>query len=368
MNKNENVALSELRKRKPIYDVIRVISCLCIIAIHCTDALIEEKTYDYVWYIGNVIQSIVRIALPMFVLLSGALLLNSKKEEPLGGFYMKRLLKICLPLYIYSLIYLFIFKYNYNLEFFMPLNFLKAVKTITEGNVFFHLWFAYMIIGIYLCTPFLKKMCQSLTDKECINLTILIFSISIIMCLLPTFKINVGITCIPFISWTLVFLLGYLVTREAINKHYKLIYILGIISWIIAVIVPRTNMQVNNLYDFSIMMFFEVMALFIFFVRSKDKICKKDWFNKAMEFFSKYSWEIFLVHGGMLVKLDTYIPKNSMNLLLWTFIMIILVFVLSFIFAFIMHNIVVKNLEKLISKIIELCKNKFKHFANKESL
>ena len=94
MNKNENVALSELRKRKPIYDVIRVISCLCIIAIHCTDALIEEKTYDYVWYIGNVIQSIVRIALPMFVLLSGALLLNSKKEEPLGGSFIHIFLNI----------------------------------------------------------------------------------------------------------------------------------------------------------------------------------------------------------------------------------------------------------------------------------
>lgn len=363
--KAEGTILSVSRKREPIYDVIRVISCLCIIAIHCTDALIEEKTYDYVWYIGNIIQSIVRIALPMFVLLSGALILNSKKEEPLGKFYLKRLLKVGLPLYIYSLIYLFVFKYNYSLDIFIPINFLKAIKEITAENVFFHLWFAYMILGIYLCAPFLKKMCQGLNDKECKNLIILIFAISIIKSLLPTFKINIGISYIPFMSWTLIFLLGYLVTREAITKHYKLIYILGIISWIVAVIIPRTNIQINNLYDFSIMMFFEIMALYIFFVRNKDKICKSPVINKVMEFLSKYTWEIFLMHGGVLVKLELIISKHSMNKVLWSFIMIILVFIISFVFSFIIHNVIVKNLEKLINKIIKLCKNGLSNFANR---
>lgn len=317
---------------------------------------------------GNVIQSIVRIALPMFVLISGALILNSKKEESLGIFYLKRLMKVALPLYIYSLIYLFVFKYDYSFDLFMPMNFLRAIKQITGENVFFHLWFAYMILGIYLCAPFLKKMCHSLTDKDCKNLTILIFAISIIKYLLPSFKITIGLTYIPFVDWTLVFLLGYLVTKEVISIHYKSIYILGIISWIFALIIPRTNIPFNGLYDFSIIMLFEVMALYIFFIRNKDKICKKAWFNKGMDFLSKYTWEVFLVHGGILVKLDSFIPKDSMNILLWSFIMIILVFILSFIFAFIIHNIIVKNLEKLINKILEICKNIFVYFSNKKNL
>lgn len=366
--KNENVALLDSRKREPIYDVIRVISCLCIIAIHCTDILIENSTHNYVWYIGNAVQSIVRIALPMFVLLSGVLLLNSKKEESLIMFYVKRLLKVALPLYFYSIIYLFIFNYNYSLELFMPMNFIRAIKKITEGHVYFHLWFAYMIIGIYLCVPFLKKMCQNLNDKDCQNLTILIFVISIIRSLLPTFKINVGISNIPFVDWTLIFLLGYLITKEPVNKHYKLIYILGIISWIIAIILPRTNIKVYNLYDFSVFMLFEVMAIYLFFVRHKEKICSSHKLNKVLMVISTYTWEIFLVHGGIMSKLGLVIPKNSMNILVWSFIMIILVSILSFIFAFIMHNVIIKNLEKLINKFIEICKNRFSCISNKENI
>ena len=78
-----------------------------------------------------------------------------------------------------------------------------------------------MIIGIYLCAPFLRRMCQNLTDKEYKGLFVLILAISVIKYLLPSFGINIIITNIPFVEWTLIFLLGYLVTRESINKHYK---------------------------------------------------------------------------------------------------------------------------------------------------
>lgn len=359
--------LAEVKKREPIYDIIRVISCLCIIAIHCTDKLVETGVYDYIWYVGDIIQGIVRIALPMFVLLSGTLILNSKKEEPLWKFYLKRLLKIMLPLYIYSFIYLFVFNYNYSIDILMPMNFLRAIKQIAEGEVYFHLWFGYMIMGIYLCAPFLKKMCQSLTDKECKGLTVLIFIISAIKYLLPTYKINIGLQNIPFIDWTLIFLLGYLITREPISKHYKIIYILGIISWIIAVIAPRTNINLQNLSDFSVTMLFEVMAVYLFFVRNKEKICKIPRFNKIMTFLSTYTWEIFLLHGGVLAILEQFVNKEEMNLILWTFVMIGLVAVMSFILAFIIHNLIIKNLEKLINKILETIENKYKKVKDKST-
>lgn len=360
LQESKDLAVVKTKKREPIYDVIRVISCLCIIGIHCTDALVVGEAYNYIWWIGNISQSIVRIALPMFVLLSGALILNSKKEETLGTFYIKRLLKVMLPLYIYSFLYLFVFNYNFSIGIFKPMNVLRAIREITEGNVYFHLWFPYMIMGIYLCAPFLKKMCQNLTYKECQGLTILIFVISILKYLLPSFNINIGITNLPFIDWTLVFLLGYLVTKEPISKHYKAIYTLGIISWLIEIIIPRTPIPINNLNDFEIVMFFEVMAVYIFFTRNKDKICKNQIFNKIMTFLSKYTWEIFLMHGGVLCKLELIIPKTSMNKVIWAGVMIILVSVVSFIFAFIIHNVIVKNVEKLINKIIHILQNELK--------
>lgn len=339
------------KQRENIYDYIRVISCLAIIVIHCTDVLLDNQDYGRTWWIGNIIQAFVRIALPMFVLLSGSLLLNNQNQETLGNFYMKRLIKIVIPLCIYSFIYIFVFRHNYSLEIFKPMNLKNAIKSILEGNVYYHLWFVYMIIGLYLCTPFLKKMCQSLTDKECQGLTILIFIISIIEYLLPSFKINIGINNIPFIEWTLVFLIGYLVTKETINKHYKLIYTLGVISLIFTIIICRTNIKINNLKDLSIFMLTEVMAVYLLFVRNKDKICKSQKLNKIMTFLSKYTWEIYLVHAGVLNKIELYIKKGEIHNLLWSLIMIILVPIVSLILAFIIHNIIIVNIERLINKL-----------------
>jgi len=250
----------DINNREIIYDFIRVISCLCIIGVH-SFVVQEDGTYDFIWWFMTGVHAITRIGLPMFVLLSGVLLLNSK-EEKTSVFYTKRFIKIVIPLYIYSLIYIYGFAY---IEGNYIINFAYVIKQITSGPITYHLWYVYMIIGIYLCTPYIKKMCNSLTEQECKNLFILILTISIIKYLLPVFNINVGITNLIFVDWTLIFILGYLITKEIINKHYKKIYILEFISFVFYFIAKRYFPQIENLESFQITMLFEVMALFLFF-------------------------------------------------------------------------------------------------------
>ena len=89
--------------RNHIYDYIRIFSCLLVIGIHCYSG--NFKLSDTESYIYNFIHSIVRIGLPMFILLSGVLLLNSEKEEKLSNYYYKRFVKIIVPfilVYVYG--------------------------------------------------------------------------------------------------------------------------------------------------------------------------------------------------------------------------------------------------------------------------
>ena len=90
---------NEIEKREIIYDFIRVISCFLVIGIHSTDLIkISSQIGSHTWWIGNLIQAIVRIGLPMFALLSGVLILKSK-EQKVSAFYFKRfILKMCNPL------------------------------------------------------------------------------------------------------------------------------------------------------------------------------------------------------------------------------------------------------------------------------
>jgi len=343
---------TEVKNREIIYDLIRVIACFFVIGIHCTDFIkLAFESGTYIWWIGNILQAIVRIGLPMFTLLSGALILNGKDEKT-SSFYLKRFIKIVIPLYIYSLIYIYVYEYNYNFEIFKPINFINAIKDITKGPVYYHLWYVYMIIGIYLCAPYIKKMCRALSDRDCINLLILIFSISIIRYLLPSIGINIGITSLMFIGWPLIFILGYLITREVINKNYKLIYFLGIISFIIYLIAKRWFPQINNLDDLSITMMLEVMAIYLFFYRNKAKICKNKIINKVILIISKYSWEIYLIHIYVMNLIIDKVIVYGVNIVSASLVLTILVAIISFIIAFIIHNVLIINIQKIINKLI----------------
>ena len=101
---------SKVKKMESIYDYIRVISCIFVIGIHASDGVIY------------------RIGLPMFTFLSGVLILNSK-DEKIGEFYFKRFIKVIIPLYLYSMFYVFMWEYNHSLTFF-KLNSLILTESI----------------------------------------------------------------------------------------------------------------------------------------------------------------------------------------------------------------------------------------------
>lgn len=335
--------MNKVKKRETIYDFIRVFSCICVIGIHSTNHLLLE--------------SIARIGLPMFVFLSGVLILNGN-EEKVSDFYFKRIIKIVIPLYLYSLFYLFVYKYNYSLNIFSINNFILELKNITKGYVHYHLWYVYMILGIYLCAPYLKTMCKNLTTKECQNLTILIFIITLIKNSLPLLNINIGIKDIPFVNWTLIFLLGYLTNKEYVVKRYKFIYFLGIISFNFSIIARAYLPNLTNINDISVTMMLQLMAIYVFFVRNKKRICNKQTINKIISHISKYTWEMYLIHVFILDQIKTYIYNLNINSTISDIILILTVFLISYLLALIIHNLITKNIQRLIIKIKEFCSQK----------
>ena len=75
---------------RSIFDFLRVISCIGIIGLHVTGDRTEP--------LGLFMEAVFRISLPMFFLLSGVLILTSKKEMKIGAFYLYRFEKIGIPI------------------------------------------------------------------------------------------------------------------------------------------------------------------------------------------------------------------------------------------------------------------------------
>lgn len=135
-------------------DWMRAIAIIFVIIIHVSDQYGFSGHFTRRRYAILAINSVVRNGLLLFFLMSGFLLI---KEYPTVldkiNFYKKRILRI-IPLFIgWSFIY-YIYSGN------SP-NIIEFAIKITQGNIFYHLWFIYAIIGIYIVTPYMANIIVS---------------------------------------------------------------------------------------------------------------------------------------------------------------------------------------------------------------
>lgn len=152
-------------------DNVRVIATIAVIMVHVATPPVFTK-YDpanasnTVWWIGNVYDSLCRVCVPLFVMLSGTLLLPQKIG--LTDFIKKRLNRILLPFLFWSVLYL---------VFSLALkvrdeggNASQHIGTwlltqVTEGTAP-HLWYVYMIIGLYLFIPVIQPWVVTASNKS----------------------------------------------------------------------------------------------------------------------------------------------------------------------------------------------------------
>lgn len=133
-------------------DYVRVFATFCVVLLHSAAPLLDKygKLNDVDWWAGNLYDSLARISVPLFFMVSGALLLG--KDEGVRVFVKKRFEKVFLPLVVWSFIYLFwrvFFEASAQLSFY-------SLYSMVLTPVYYHLWFLYAIIGLYLFVPILR--------------------------------------------------------------------------------------------------------------------------------------------------------------------------------------------------------------------
>ena len=83
-------------------DAMRVLACFLVVFSHSCDAFIAQFNNDYATFLqGCALGSLVRPCVPLFVMMTGVLLLPLKGT--MGEFYSKRLKRIAIPLVFWSL-------------------------------------------------------------------------------------------------------------------------------------------------------------------------------------------------------------------------------------------------------------------------
>ena len=203
-------------------DKARISAALAIVVLHSA-ILVQSANMigsEY-WWLGNIYNSLVRWAIPVFVMISGALLLDPGKNESLGLFYRKRFTRIIIPLFAWSAIYLYL-DYIYAATYGIQISKQQIFLNLLEGKPHFHLWFLYMIIGLYLFTPFFRLIIRNSSQRKLQILVLIMFLISafsfIYTELLPGIPPLFITKFIPYIPY---YFLGYLI-RSTQYKSSKI--------------------------------------------------------------------------------------------------------------------------------------------------
>ena len=189
--------------------VVGHVSDMILYQAHAPDSLIGPGTMN--WYVCNIWDASTRWAVPIYIMLSGSLLLDPNRVESPSRFYHKRLMRIGVPLVFWSLVFMFVDVYytgwrathnvleNYETydttykgwvflwpnhtrwEWFKYLVFYRpqaAWINLLKGQPYTHMHFIFRIAGLYTFTPVLRVCLRHISRPMLIATVITMLAMS----------------------------------------------------------------------------------------------------------------------------------------------------------------------------------------------
>ncbi|MDR0811650.1 MAG: acyltransferase family protein [Paludibacter sp.] len=288
---------------------LRVLATFCVILLHVAAGnfmhtfSIPVTAY---WWAANVYDSITHFAVPVFIMISGALLLP--QEISLGKFLKKRFAHILLPFVFWNIVYIALcfFGKGYYTDF----TFFETVKDLIVKlltcKISVHFWFVYMLAGLYLFMPILSKWIRHSTEKEILYFLVLWF-ITVNLGNIPVFYAQMGYISSKLVNFSgfagyLVF--GYYLSTKKFPLKNKTQLLLAAALCLCAMAFTvlftyRESLKTNHgnerfmyLFYFNIILMAASVSMFLKNLPSfKNKVILL-----IISALDKYSYGIFLIH------------------------------------------------------------------------
>lgn len=206
------------QKRCLYMDVLRVCAFACVVLLHSVSPYIMSNDLlgTFAWKFSVAMNAAARMGVPLFLMLTGALLLGRGDNAPtLGRFYRRRLPRVLVPLLCWDILYE-LFSVLYGSAEWSFSGFFAGV--ICNGT-YYHLWYLYQLLGIYLILPFLDRICRSSSLWE---VAVLMVIAAFPGAIRPFLNIRLSVSIFlfePLLEGYLGYvLLGYLLSRVRLTK------------------------------------------------------------------------------------------------------------------------------------------------------
>ena len=170
---------------KAYADIARILAAFAVVLLHVAGSRLVRAdigSMEFMW--ATAFDCAMRYSVPVFVMLSGMLFLNKEKVLDIKRLYSKNVLRLVTAFLFWSFVYNF---YNaYLSERSIAAALPAALKNIHNGAM--HLWFVFIIIGLYIALPFIKRMCENMTKREAEGFILLSIAVTLLPKTLSVFE------------------------------------------------------------------------------------------------------------------------------------------------------------------------------------
>ncbi|MCC7407827.1 MAG: acyltransferase [Phycisphaeraceae bacterium] len=243
----------------PYAHALRSLAISAVVLIH-VHVFLGPPLDQPAGHAGYILSAAAHWAVPVFIMLSGALLLDPARTDSTPAFYRRRLLRIGLPTVAWSAFYLLWRTQYLDQEISWP----QLKWLILTGEEAMHTYFLYIILGLYAVTPFLRTWIRHAPRSQVLFAAWLCLGASVAWCLLygylgvPDWRMPAGarqwrMPTRPLIIELFIPYLGYFLTGYVL-RNVRLTRWPTLAAWLILLLAIAASAagfiwQVNTAYE-----------------------------------------------------------------------------------------------------------------------
>ena len=308
-------------QRNTSLDVIRVVAIFLVLWQHASEfyligpelALVDRHTTVLIaWF-----SSLDRTCVPLFAMLSGYLLLPTRLG--MGDFYRKRLSRVLWPWLFWCVGYAVFFVFYRGDTWAQCLTHIANIP-LNWGVEVGHLWYVYMLIGLYLLIPVLSPWVERATKRQ-FRMVLGLWWITTLLPYIHLFQANVWGECswnvspmlAPFTGFTSFLLLGAYVRRFGAPRlgNALALTLVGYVGSALALILTYDHLakDVNDLelpWNFC-STFIAMATLGLWGLLSRVKVKEHKWLTDL----SNATYAIYLIHIMLMLLLHDHLTPAA---------------------------------------------------------
>lgn len=304
------------------YDLLRVLAIFIVVFRHVCSIEFDKPPLSIDWCIANMYNSLFPRAVPIFLMISGALLLIPNKKVTYRDILTIRIPRLLIAYLFWTIVYYFVFWYQGRF----------SIRGLLLSH--FHLWFLPMLMGVYLLIPFLRSIVK---DKKMMYYALFIwigfvlisfFRFLTIIKMMKHFDSLFDMNIVVGYSGYL--LLGYFLSQYVFSKKYRIgVYLLGIGSALVTLIgfYFFYDSKCEFFSNFSIQAIAMSSALFILMKELAPK-CGTI-VLRFIDFVRKDLFGVYLTHALWLPVINTETIRHCCSEIITLPMIAIVVFLLS---------------------------------------